>query len=240
MGFKLVSAAEALEHGDLPDIAVADELDPQEVVFQINVFRALLQFQAQHEEEEEDWDDEDSSDDTSTEEEEEDEEDTEEEDEEEDTEEDEDTDEDEDTEVESEEDDQRFPPEEFWAGWRQEVPGVLHQRAETPSPSSSLDRDEERVSSPADALPAPSSPPAPPPVDPALDFVPLGGSKRHRDEDEEEEPSSKRQRSEDSSDDHAPSTSAGTSWHIPRFGVASPVFGQYFPYPPFFREPEDD
>ncbi|KAK7945324.1 hypothetical protein WMY93_001052 [Mugilogobius chulae] len=70
-----------------------------------------------------------------------DEEDTEEEDEEEDTEEDEDTDEDEDTEVESEGTtsaslQRSFGPAGARGSW------FLHQRAETPSPSSSLDRDE--------------------------------------------------------------------------------------------------
>ncbi|KAK7910070.1 hypothetical protein WMY93_014754 [Mugilogobius chulae] len=151
------------------------------------------------EDEEEDWDDGDSGYDSFSEEEEDQDEDVEEE------------EEDTDEEVESDDDDQRFPPEEFWAGWHQDASparavDVLQQRA--PSP---VFQEEQRLSSPADALPAPSSPPAPrsPPVGSALDFVPLCGSKRHRTEDEEEEPSFKRQRSEDSPDQ--PSTSAGTS-----------------------------
>ncbi|KAK7910054.1 hypothetical protein WMY93_014738 [Mugilogobius chulae] len=198
----LLAAAGALERWDLledpPAADISSDGEDAGELEQVPFFLWRHRLE-ESEDEEEDWDDGDSGYDSFSEEEEDQDEDEEEE------------EEDTDEEVESDDDDQRFPPEEFWAGWHQDASparavDVLQQRA--PSP---VFQEEQRLSSPADALPAPSSPPAPrpPPVGSALDFVPLCGSKRHRTEDEEEEPSSKRQRSEDSPD--RPSTSAGTS-----------------------------
>ncbi|KAJ0059091.1 hypothetical protein NL108_007470 [Boleophthalmus pectinirostris] len=148
---------------------------------------------------------------------------------------------DEDTDVEAEEDDQVFPPEEFWAGWRQRAPPaqaveVVGHRAESPSPpSSGIFEEERRPSSLAAVPPAPSCSPAAclPPVGPALDVLPLGGSKRHRDEGEDEEgdPSSKRLRlssSEDRSQGPAPSSSSGTTLSLPWY------------FRPLLQDPESD
>lgn len=90
-------------------------------------------------------------------------------------------------------------------------------------------------------VPAPSPSPAPSshsaPCSPVLgsapDFLPLGGSKRHREEDEEEDPSSKRpclSSSCDSPDDPSPSYSAGTSGG----------FTHYFHLPHLFQDSESD
>ncbi|KAK7933389.1 hypothetical protein WMY93_004285 [Mugilogobius chulae] len=177
---------------DAPGIPPAYE-DDEELEVGALFLRRMLAFAPPDEEEEEDWDDGDSGYGSCSEE---------------DEDEDEEDAEDmvwevEDGALEEEDDDQRFPPEEFWDGW--------HQRAESP-----VFEEERGLPSAAAALPAPSSASAVPPVGPALDFLPLGGSKRHRDEDEDA-PVSKRQRSEDSDDEPAPSTSAGTSGGFRRY-----------------------
>ncbi|KAK7896853.1 hypothetical protein WMY93_022178 [Mugilogobius chulae] len=133
-------------------------------------------------------------------------------------------------EVEEEEEEEdhgrRLSPEEVWARWYQQV---FLQPVQNPSPAPSPVFEEEHVpSSPAAALPAPASPP----VGLALDFLPLGGSKRHRDEEDEDVPVSKRQRSEDSDDDDAPSTSAGTSGGFRRYFHHQLQHSASAPHPP--------
>lgn len=132
---------------------------------------------------------------------------------------------------EAEEDDQCVPSVELWDGWHP-LPAqdllpeglVLQLRAESPSPASRAlqrmledlfpreDRDQLCPSSPA----------------PALDFIPLGGSKRSRDEDEDEEDSTSKRLRLSSSED--PSTSAGTSGG----------FTRYFHYPHLLQDPDSD